>query len=165
MWDWAKSLQYFKILSDFTLPLASFQEYWICKTRAFQSFLPQVLSIATSHPLWIYWQLWVNVEIMEYNDISLKKPVLTFLLLVGKVLLVVAVTVARENGVKLPAEVLTVCDTVLVVFWSWLSVTTVLTLAVPEDFRMDWNENESTSILRYHEYVNTKSIKRNLLTY
>ncbi len=90
---------------------------------------------------------------MEYNDISLKKPVLTFLLLVGKVLLVV--TVARENGVKLPAEVLTVCDTVLVVFWSWLSVTTVLTLAVPEDFRMDWNENESTSILRYHEYVNT----------
>ncbi len=53
---------------------------------------------------------------MEYDDISLKKPVLTFILLVGKVLLVVAVTVARENGVKLPAEVLTVCDTVLVVF-------------------------------------------------
>ena len=55
---------------------------------------------------------------MQHNDISLKKPVLTFLLLVGKGLLVVAVTVARENGVKLPAEVLTVGDTVLLVFGS-----------------------------------------------
>ena len=53
---------------------------------------------------------------MQHNDISLKKPVLTFLLLLGKGLLVV--TVARENGVKLPAEVLTVGDTVLLVFGS-----------------------------------------------